>query len=188
MEYPRVTEVLRPFSKYDSVPKQTLEKAAERGTAVHALCSAIAKGAWITDGMIPKELVGYIHSFRMFEDKFVEDYQIMEERFTSKQFGYTGQIDLLILDMNKEPVLVDLKTTSTKPKTHRIQLAAYQNLLAENNLYVESAMIVYLDREGHNPQIVEIDDNEFDDEMRIFLSALDCYKYFQGVKNDREAA
>jgi len=75
---PRVTEILKPFTSYDQVPKDILERAAAKGTSVHALCAGIAKGNWIPDGMIGAELLGFVQSFRKWADLYVKKFVIIE--------------------------------------------------------------------------------------------------------------
>ena len=69
---PRVTEVLATFSNFQHVRRGILDKASERGTAVHSLCAGVAIGAWIPEAMVPEELRGYYRSFMLWREAQVK--------------------------------------------------------------------------------------------------------------------
>lgn len=180
MDYPRVTEILQPFSGIEFVPKDKLEKAAARGTKVHSICSGMARGLWIAETEIDEELRGYVESFKKWQGAQVESFEIIEKRFTSTLDKFTGQIDFLITTSQGSSCLVDIKTTYRPQKTHPIQLAAYEILLNENKIYPNNSMVVYLSKDGDFPEINFIEDIR---EPRIvFLSALKCWHYFHKKK------
>src|SRR4051812_22392174 len=123
MDVPRVTEILRAYTNYDQVPKDILEKAAARGTTVHALCAGFAKGNWIPDGMISDEHIGYVNSFKKWTESQVKKFVIIEKRFTDEQLKYSGQLDFVIVGSDDELYLIDLKTSSRSQKTYPVQMA-----------------------------------------------------------------
>lgn len=185
MDYPRVTEVLRAYTGFDYVPREKLEKAAERGTSVHALCAGIAKGAWIPDEMIDEELIGYVNSFKKWAAAQVSKFIVIEKRYVDDERQYSGQLDYVILGSDDQLYLVDLKTSAKPQKTYPVQMAAYDNLLRNNKIHVKGAMLVYLDKDGEFPNIHFIEDLK--EESRVFFSALDCWHYFnKGKKNGRK--
>lgn len=180
MTIPRVTEILNSFTSYDQVPKDILNRAAARGTSVHAICAGIAKGAWIPDGMIDEELKGYVNSFKIWSDKQVKKYVLVEKRFTNED--YTGQIDFVVVGNDDELYLVDLKTSAAPQRTYPVQMAAYRHLLGINSVQVKGAMLVYLNKNGEFPEVNLITDTS--KEMSVFWSALECWKYFKQRKKD----
>ena len=180
MTFPRVTQILKAFTNYDHVPQAILERAAARGTSVHALCAGIAKGAWIPDGMIGEEFIGYVNSFRKWAESQVSKFLIVEKRYTDTERKYSGQLDFVILGKDDEIYLVDLKTSSQPQKTYPIQMAAYDLLLKNNQVTVKGAMLVYLNKNGEFPEIHMLDD--MTEELHIFISALDCWHYFNKGK------
>ncbi len=180
---PRVTEILKPFTGYDQVPKDILENAAARGTSVHALCAGIAKGNWIPDGMIGEELLGYVQSFRKWQEAQVKSFVIVEKRYTDCDSKYSGQLDFVIKGTDEKLYLIDLKTSARPQKTYPIQMAAYNSLLKQNSIKVEGAMLVYLKKDGEFPDIDFIED--MNEEFDVFLAAVKCYEYFKlRKKND----
>lgn len=181
--YPRVTEILKPFTGIDYIPKDVLAKAAERGTSVHALCAGIAKGAWIPDGMIGENLLGYVNSFKKWKDAQVDKFIAIETRYNDDDLCFTGQIDFLILGKDGNLYLVDLKTGEVHQKTYPIQMAAYEYLLEKHKIKVKGAMLVYLDKEGEFPDIQYLEDLQ--EERAVFIGGLTCWHYFhkRKVKN-----
>jgi hypothetical protein len=182
-DLPRVTEILNCFTKYDSVPQEILKNAAARGTQVHAICAGLAKGAWIPDGAIKEEHLPYVDSFRNWSEKQVEEYQIIETRFADDELGYTGQVDFVIKSHDGHVYLVDLKTSSKPNKTHPIQMAAYKNLLAKSKIDIKGAYLVYLSKDGQYPYVDYLEDMET--EQAVFMSALQCYNYFNKRKHGK---
>lgn len=185
MDYPRVTEILRPYTSYDCVPKDILERAAARGTSVHALCAAIAKGGWLPDAMIGDELLGYVNSFKKWSEATVNQFVIVEKRYMDDDRQFSGQLDFVIKDKDDQLYLVDLKTSARPQKTYPVQMAAYDHLLKHHNITVKGAMLVYLNKNGDFPEVHMLDD--MSEELHVFLSALDCWHFFnKGKKNGRK--
>lgn len=179
-EIPRVTEILKPYSGFIHVPYDILERAAERGTKVHAICAAIAHDAWVDDELIDESLKGYVKSFRQWAADYVQSYDIIEKRYNFAsnvpQYAYTGQVDFVITGKDGKKYLVDLKTSAQAQKTYLVQMAAYRNLLNSHGIQVDACFLVYLNRDGQYPKIgMQIDTEK---ELHTFISALDCWYYF----------
>jgi PD-(D/E)XK nuclease superfamily len=182
MKYPRVTQVLQPFTNFEHVPKQILDRAAVRGSTVHALCAGIAKGAWIPDGMIGEEHLGYVNSFRKWQEAQVTSFLVIEKRYSHEFYKYSGQVDFIVIGSDGEMYLVDLKTSAKPHKTYPLQMAAYSHLIGSHGFQVKGAMLVYLDKDGEFPEIDLLEDMK--EELHVYFSALECWHYFnKGKKN-----
>jgi hypothetical protein len=180
MNYPRVTEVLRAFSKYEYVPHEILERAAERGTKVHAICAGIAAGEFIPDTMIDEELTGYVASFKQWATAQVDKFLVIEQRYTDETDGYSGQVDFVVEANDKSLYLVDIKTGVNRNRTHPVQMAAYAHLLLVHKVYIRGAMLVYLDKDGDFPDIHLLED--MNNDWPVFQAALTCWNYFNKKK------
>lgn len=164
-----------------------MAKAAARGSSAHSICAGIAEGAWIPDGMIAPEVRGYINSFKQWADKTVDSFDIIEERYCDTVLGFSGQIDMVITDKDGNVQLVDLKTCIKPQKTHPVQVAAYDYLLrTKANVTPFSVSLVYLNRDGDYPTVHTMTDLQ--EELTIFLRALQCYTYFHKDKYDDRTA
>jgi hypothetical protein len=185
-EYPRVTEILKAYTHFENVPAGIMKKACARGSTVHALCAGIAKGAWVPDAMIQNDYVGYVNSFRKWVRGQVAKFEIIETRYADDKLKYTGQVDFVVKCRDEKLYLIDIKTSANPQKTYPIQMAAYKYLLGINGIDVNGAMLVYLDKDAEFPNIHFLEDLE--EEFHIFLSALDCYHYFNKRKKDGASA
>ncbi len=137
--------------------------------------------------MIGEEYLGYVTSFRKWAEAQVDKFIIIEKRYIDSELQYSGQMDFVVLGSDGELYLVDLKTSSRPQKTYAIQMAAYDRLLRNHKIAVKGAMIVYLDKNGEFPEIHLLED--MNEELHIFLSALDCWHYFnKGKKHERRDA
>lgn len=182
MSIPRVTEILKCFTGYEYVPTQILERAATRGTKVHVLCAAIANGVWVPDSMIDETHRGYVESFRKWMNESVSQFVVVEKRYTDKEEMFSGQVDFVVKGADNKFYLVDIKTSAKPQKSHPVQMAAYTNLLAQNCIPIEGAILVYLDKDGDYPKLNYLAD--MNEEWKVFLSALECYNYFNRGKKD----
>ncbi len=180
MDYPRVTEILRAYSSFEHVPKDILERAAARGTTVHAICAGIAKGAWIPDGMIEPDYLGYVKSFKLWSEAQVSKFIIIEKRYCDDDLKFSGQLDFVVLGTDDQLYLVDLKTSARPQKTYPVQMAAYNHLLKNQKVNVKGAMLVYLNKSGEFPEIHLMEDMQ--EETQVFLSALECWHFFNKGK------
>lgn len=150
---------------------------------MHALCAGIARGAWIPDGAIQPEHLGYVQSFKKWEAAQVKAFRIIEKRYQHSTLSFTGQLDFVITGTDDCTYLVDLKTSARPQKTYPVQMAAYEALLLHHQIKIDGAMIVYLKKDGVFPEIDLLID--MSEEQSVFLSALECHNYFKG-KHDRK--
>ena len=174
---PRVTEILEFYSGVGRIPRDTLEKAALRGTNVHTICADIALGNWVSLG---DEYRGYIQSFKQWFQT-IQGCVLVEKRFTGhvkgKEDPYSGQIDYLVMDGAGKLAIADLKTAQTHRRTYPVQMAAYRHLLAGESYHVDKCTLVFLSRTGDAPTVIEYTD--LTEEWDVFTHAYQCYKYFK---------
>ncbi len=199
IEYARVTDILKPFTPFknmseppvdaqESAWRRTVQKAASRGSTVHALCAAVANDEWLPDDLIPLEAAGYVESFRLWAKDQVEIFLVIETRYNDEEHEYTGQVDFIALYKDGRHVLVDIKTTYKPEKTHPIQVAAYCQLAELHGGYVDTTALVYLSKTGEYPKCLEYEGEELEIRKKVFNSALHCYKYFNKTKRPRGKA
>ena len=110
---PSVTQLLkRKFGgKYDSIPTETLRKASERGTKIHKAIECYCRG--FDDGSKEVRNFKFLKKYYGFET-------VNNELPIVLKFGgkiYAGRLDL-ILKMNDELSVADIKTTSSLDKEY----------------------------------------------------------------------
>ena len=97
----------------------------------------------------------------------------VEKTLVSEKHKYGGTIDLYC-KLNGEYTLVDLKTSKAIYDSHMIQLAAYKNLLEENDYKVEQVKILRIGRtddEGFEVRTQE----DLSTEWELFQNLINVY-------------
>lgn len=122
----------------------------ERGSKVHAACSAIIEGKEVridskfdNGNGVEEELtadeVRYVASFISWIEKAKPKFIAWDRTIVSEQFGYAGTFDF-IAEMNEENpgaeggsvYLVDIKTSKVITTEHAMQVSSYRAALAED--------------------------------------------------------
>lgn len=174
---PSVTEVNEPWVDFSKVPSAVLQAASERGTAVHEACALYAQGVPML--AIPDAISGYVDSFKGWFDRMIMEVILVEERLFDDANGYNGQLDLVARTKGCEVWLVDLKSPVTLSKSWRVQLAAYKSLCEKHGIKVDRAGTLRLRADGKTPRVDWYEGSATKD-FNIFLSALNCHRYFKG--------
>jgi len=170
---PSVTQIISPY-----VDKRYFKpEHAERGTRVHAACSAYLSGAWVAP-LAPGHQP-YFDSFRRWADKYVDGVLLVEKRLTSTH-GFCGQPDaVLTLKGSDSVVLVDWKTSQAYYRTFGLQLAAYRQLIVDNEPFVpERCLTVRTKKDGSGCLINEL--TGVNHKYAVFLGLLNAHRYFNG--------
>jgi hypothetical protein len=106
-------------------PLRFLDKAASRGTDVHALAEAYAK-----TGVMPQwaaEIDGYVAALRLFFDQHRPEPVLVEHTVFNSVIGYAGSFDLVcrMPAFGGDLVILDYKTSKAVYPDVAAQLAAY---------------------------------------------------------------
>jgi hypothetical protein len=108
-------------------PLRFLDRAASRGTDVHALAEAYAK-----TGTMPQwaaEINGYVEALQRFFDEHQPIPVLVEHTVFNSEIGYAGSFDMLckLPAFGDELVILDYKTSKAIYPDVAAQLAAYAN-------------------------------------------------------------
>ena len=152
---PSVTQIMRADSDevYNGIPPHILEKAAERGTAVHrAIYEYEQLGFYPTDETVKDYLNRYIVV------KSISRLQPVRQEFmlcSTSEPRFAGTVDMLAT-IGDKTILLDVKTSSA---LHRelwaIQLAGYDQLCRENGIEPQEHYILHLNgKRGKLYQII----------------------------------
>lgn len=174
-KWPSVTTVLSVFSDFSKIDPRVLEAAAQRGTEVHRICSAIASGLHVP--AIPEDIRGYVQSFQSWFDR-VEDVLLVEQRLRDPVFMYHGKPDLVVrLRGDQAPRLIDLKTPLSRGRLWSAQIAAYERLFTvATGQECPHSGTLRLRRDGRPPIFDECRHGPSD--LQAFLCALGAYRHF----------
>jgi len=131
-----------------NAPYQITEDAKSRGTTIHSIVEAYKHSHEYIDG-VPEQFRGYAQAFY----KWTEDNHVAivehERTVVSREFGYAGTLDLLaMLNGNKLPVVVDVKTGKDIYPDAFLQLAAYRQALKEEGQEASGVAVLLLQEGG----------------------------------------
>lgn len=110
-----------------------LKKAGERGTSIHDACEALLRGRTVhldkefPDRKDKKCIVAFIDWAYKIQPKIDPKYI---EFTVASRHGYAGTLDLFCY-IDKEPWIIDLKTSAGIYDSHMIQLTSYQHAFKE---------------------------------------------------------
>lgn len=173
-----VTEVTGRFSDWDKIPKDTLENACRRGSAVHLACTSHVNFGYCLS--LPDEWQGYYDSFCNWYEQNVWRTFFVEERIVDEVFGFTGMLDFLFALHGGEIVLTDIKTPLAESKTWKAQLAAYGYLLREVKKFrFDDMMSLRLNPNGNGAKGVRYGGHE-SEYFSYFLSGLNACRGLMG--------
>lgn len=195
---PSVTQVLGILqSDYSGVPREVVEAAGRRGTAVHALLEndedislivestkkqhiAPHPSGWKAatrqklEQRTGQNLDGYVDAARRFVCDSGFSTTVSEQLAYHPVYKYAGRLDRAgTLRINGNLAIVDWKTGIITP-TVRLQLAAYANLLKDPRKYRRLA--VKLNCNG-TYKVHEYPSSETARDFQVFLAALACYRW-----------
>jgi len=179
--WPSVTEILSPWTNFNHVHPEVLEKACLRGSITHSYIEKIIKKELDSEMvlmMIQEDYRGYVESFLKWYE-LVGEIIFCEDELICRTNRFKGHPDLVCRSRNGKLWLIDFKTARAHSKSWKLQLRAY-SYLVEVTLD-ESPDIVAtlrLDTDGKHPKLDQYKQNYSD--LAIFLSALNVWRYFNG--------
>lgn len=179
-----VTEVLRPFADFSSVPAATLKAAAERGRRIHAAAAARLSGVFQVTPLEPGD-EGYLQSLETWIEKMVRDVIDVEPELIDEKLGFKGHPDLICRLVSGAGAVVDYKTPAVESPTWKSQIAAYRHLSSKSFRHLgymlrPLAVALMLRPDGGMPRAVIYPSSDRD--FQAFLSALTAYRYFNPCK------
>lgn len=130
---PSVTTLLQPLYDFRFVNPETLQRAADFGTAVHRVCELYDLDDLVMDS-VDRAISPYLRAWQQFLSEMSVKIIEVEKRYHHTALGYAGTLDRILL-VNGRPSLTDIKTVSALSPAVGIQLAGYQGLLSANTSY-----------------------------------------------------
>lgn len=113
------------YEEWRKAPWQKRDKAAVRGTAVHALAEELVHGR---DVDVPDELVPYVEGYARFLDTWGVEPILTEKSVAHRGLWFAGRFDLIAAVprvQDGQPIEIDLKTSNGVYADTAIQTAAY---------------------------------------------------------------
>jgi len=168
---PSVSEIIRPLHQkiYGNIDKDTLERAAERGTRVHRAIEFLSKYNLCS---IDDDISGYISAYKKFRSHY-KDWRLLRSEFKAyHKFLLYGMTADQIYETPEGLIICDIKTTKiAHPVAWSVQLSAYK--AGYESQYGKISKIVALQLFDNGKYIL----HELKDNFSIFLSCLEIYKF-----------
>ena len=166
-----------------------LEKAGDRGTAIHDACRRLIQGEEINlekdfpDRPDKKALVSFVNWFAEYQPKPLKD--LHPELVVASKRGYAGTADFPC-KIGKYPYVIDFKTSRAVYDSHKIQLVAYRNAIWEM-FHIRCKMgILHLNSNTKKGYSFYDDDKMVIKDKRVetrdFLAVFRLYKVLNGGK------
>lgn len=182
---PSVTQVLRVLDDFGDVPKDVLDFAAFRGTAVHE-ATALADRDDLDEESLDPELAGYVAAWRRFREESGFEPLLVEHRVVNLQLGYAGTVDR-VGQLGGRMALLDIKSGSRVPRSAGPQLAGYWEALTwmvehgylerSLRLHYRDRYVVHLRPEGRYSLVPMRDPRD----RSIFAAALDIWNWKEAL-------
>lgn len=162
------------YAKEGKNAQVKLEEAGEFGSKVHTLIEAIYHGQ---KPQLDAKLTKITENFQSVIEPLVQDWLWFERKLISEKYGYGGTADLAFIDKEGKRVLADIKTSSGVWPEMNLQLAAYEQALAEEGEKYDYKIIFHLDKETLVWEVVHI---ETEGLLDVFLAALRIWTWKAG--------
>lgn len=172
---PSVTQILDILGGYEVIPKAVLQKAADRGTAVHKATELSDLGE-LDYSDLDDEILGYLMGWHKFLDDKKPELVAIEHRTHHDGFKYAGTLDReLILDGYLS--VLDIKSSFRLMPTTAPQTAAYMEAVnwhrKSKSDHIKRRYGLRLTKDGQ----YELERYKDPADINIFMSALNCYRW-----------
>lgn len=177
---PGTTSVLALLGGYEGISKQILQRASERGTAVHKVTEFDDAGT-LDYGSLDDNLIGYLMGWHRFKDEMRPEILDAEVPGYHPQLLYAGTRDrrLIIHGLRKPRVaILDIKSSYMLMPTTGPQTAAYLEIFNSGAAKDERAEHRYglkLKPDG----TYELKEYKDPGDWNTFVSALNCTRFIE---------
>lgn len=153
------------------------EEAGSIGDLVHAWVESFANSMLknhempeIADDLDERVLNG-INAFLDWYNQNKITFLNTEKIVYSRKYGYVGKYDAIAV-VNAKKMLLDYKTGKAIYNEHFYQVAGYRGAYEEENGKLDGALILHFDKETGQLGTKEIDDEQYQKDLPVFLSCL----------------
>lgn len=181
--YIRVTDMLKPWMDFSTIPKEVLDYKAEIGTNVHEAINMHVLGLPLPR-MTDREQK-YFDSYLKWEEAEEPTFLCSEQRYYDDDIMVTGQVDAIVsFPGRNQGRILDFKTSSKASPLHwHLQLGWYSWLAKKNGLKVDETACMLQLRDNGTPAKAHnfIIDGKI---TELCLELHHIYTHFNPIKND----
>lgn len=159
-----------------------LDKRANIGTKIHECIQHAIDPSFYNDKI---QFANQIEAdyYTRITNKFIKTMSIYnyktiytEKSFASSNLGYGGTIDWLF-ESNGLTLLADFKSSKKVNIKHILQLSGYRQLLMENNISIDGALIIIINENACFPYFIDLD--VLEEGGKIFNQIKNVYDYLE---------
>lgn len=181
VQVPNVTLITDSLASYAGIPAGVLEKARQRGEAVHYATELYDRGE-LDMASVPDSIMGYLNAWARFRDEtgFTPFEDGIEAKVYSPTYRYAGTLDRAgTFERMKRirpsvPVLLDLKATYTILAAVEPQTAGYMQAWNETRTpKLQRRFAVHLKKDG----AYTLHECREPSDLSVFTSALTCHNW-----------
>lgn len=173
---PSVTQVLSPLTDYTVVGADALEKARQKGVAIHKMVELYCAND-LDEDTLPDWLKPVLKAWKTFVDNTGFKVDGSEVRLHHPTLAYAGTFDLGGMAQKNKRWLVDIKRSLFAGRVIGLQLAAYKRTWEYHNKgqKIDKRFALIL-REDGQYRLTEFEDPRDDS---VFLAALTMHKWLK---------
>lgn len=164
-----------------------LHEAGDLGSYVHDLCEMVNRGEPWEQRSPNSDIWCMVNAYQEWFSANVRSVARVEEVVANEVYRYAGRLDLEArLKGDRATAAIDIKTGKTVYPDTALQLSAYVEALAREGKKPKRRLVVHLDKAAPGKlTIKEYAADKHDRDYRMFLYALELYRYFNsGAKPD----
>ncbi len=159
-----------------------LHEAGDLGSYVHDLCEMVNKGEPWESRSPNSDIWCMVSAYEEWFAANVKKVVSVEEVVVNEVYRYAGRLDLEArLKGDRSTSVIDIKTGKAVYPDTALQLSAYLEALAGKGKKPKRRLVVHIDK--NNPgklSVKEYPIENHDRDYRMFLYALELYRYFSG--------
>lgn len=175
-QYPRVSDILGQWPRFEGIDPLILANKCSIGTAIHAAINAHHEDICFP---LRDSEKGYFDSYLQWEEERKPLFIHSEMSLACDDLKYRGTVDAIVQIGSSHPVLIDYKTSVKEdPKFWPAQGILYHHLAKYNGIKISPVFLfIKLDKKGGMPKIYEY--TETKEVWDFCLSAINTYHYIR---------
>ena len=170
-EIPGVTTIIKPLYDFSGIDPAVLNAKRDLGIAVHR-CSELYDDNELDEDTVADEWRPYFAAWVRFRKETGFNPSANEKRIYHSMMGYAGTLDRAGL-FQKQPAIIDIKTTAVIKAAVGVQLSAYEAALRSLTGTFYNRFSVQLKDDGS----YRLDQFKDPHDFNVFSSLLTVYKW-----------
>lgn len=166
---PGISRILEPINDIDSIPRNALMNASDRGDKIHKICERFDLGYINEEEALNCEYKSYIEQyFKFLKDTNVKWYAI-ERKMMNPDLRFAGRLDRIGF-INGKTYIIDIKSSCKPQNWWPVQLEA-QRILASQTMKIDCVRSLYL-TDNDKYKLIKYKERDEQEAHDVFLGLL----------------